>query len=60
MATINPYYLGTAKTLNLEVQNEQQDEEDENNLDISNYISKQNIEAVKKYLPESILKYMCT
>ena len=55
-----PYYLGTAKTLNLEVQNEQQDEEDENNLDISNYISKQNIEAVKKYVPESILKYMCT
>ena len=52
-----PHYLGTSKTLNLEVSGEQEDE-DQLTYDLRTYISEDNIEEVKKYVPESVLKYM--
>ena len=52
-----PHYLGFSKTLNLEVSGEQEDE-DQITYDLSTYISEDNIEEVKKYVPESVLKYM--
>ena len=53
-----PHYLGIAKTMNLEKHSKQQEEEDQNTYDLSSSISMDNIEAVKKYVPESVLKYM--
>ena len=54
-----PYYLGTAKTLNLNIDEQQLEEEvDISNHDISASICEENVEAVKKYVPESVLQYM--
>ena len=50
-----PHYLGTLKTSHLE---ENADIEDQKNLNFSSFISEENIEAVKQYVPESVLAFM--
>jgi hypothetical protein len=50
-----PHYLGTLKTSHLE---ENAAIEDQKNLNFSSFISEENIEAVKQYVPESVLAFM--
>ena len=50
-----PHYLGTLKRSHVE---QNADIEDQKNLNFSSFISEENIEAVKQYVPESVLAFM--